>query len=43
MSLIFHMLGIQTKVDGRKNNGKRKRSSDSKEEDPMTGETSTNR
>jgi len=36
---FFDMLGIQTKVDGRKNNGKgkRKRSSDSQEEDPMTG------
>ncbi len=34
---FFHMLGIQTKVDGRKNNGKRKRSSDSQEEGQMTG------
>ena len=33
---FFHMLGIQTKVDGRKNNGKRKRSSDSQEENPNT-------
>ena len=40
---FFDMLGIQTKVDGRKHNGKRKRkrSSDSQEEDQMTGKTTT--